>query len=255
MMNQDAVPRRRDVIKYAILTTLLALAVLCEVAALFDLPELVPATAILGLAWYSYRTCRVSPVGTVLGTMALELVTAIVSLTYHSVGDIFDDLMFFSLLSILAIAFMLASVIAFLVRAYLSRERRRPNQLAAAAACLLPIVWFAVGNPAAAELREWALQREIAQGEIPAFIADLTRLTDLLGRAPNDKEELVQLLGKPLPSVSRGGIRYQHSGGKHFALTFGYDLGYYVFDSQEPERGWHRYWPEHRPARALKGSQ
>ena len=72
--------------------------------------------------------------------------------------------------------------------AYLSRERRRQNQLAAVAACLLPIVWFVVGNCAAAELNEWVLKREIAQSEIPAFIADLTNLTDLLGRAPKDEK-------------------------------------------------------------------
>ena len=156
-MNADAVPRRRDVITQAILTTLLALAVLCEVAALFDLPEVIPAAAILCLAWYSHRIYRVSAAGTVLGTIALELVTAIVSLAYHSVGDSFFDLMFFALLAVLAIALMLASVIAFLIQAYSSPERRRQNNLAAVAACLLPILWFMAGDPAAAGLSEWAL--------------------------------------------------------------------------------------------------
>jgi hypothetical protein len=97
-------------------------------------------------------------------------------------------------------------------------------------------------------LNEWVLKREIAQSEIPAFIADLTNLTDLLGRAPKDEKEVVRLLGKPLPRLSRGWIFYSCSGGKHFTLCFGYDLGGHIFDSREPERGWH--WPDHRPAGA-----
>ena len=55
------------------------LAALLAFAACFGLPELIPATAILCLAWYSYRIFRISKTGTVLGTIALELVTATVS--------------------------------------------------------------------------------------------------------------------------------------------------------------------------------
>ena len=35
------------------------------------------------------------------------------------------------------------------------------------------------------------------------------------------------------------GFSISWSGGKHFTLCFGYDLGGHIFDSREPERGLH----------------
>jgi hypothetical protein len=216
-----------------------ALALLFGLAILFDLPELIPAVAIPCLAWYVWRIYRIGVAGTMLGVISLELVTGIVSVMYRSVGSIFD-FMWIQLLIIPAIGFMLASIVTFLVRAWLSHERRRRNLIAAVMACVLPVLWFIFGPRGAAMLSQWELQREIVRVGLPEFVAGVNAVADRLGRAPKDEDELVRLLGKPVPRLSsRGKIFYHARGGKHFRLGFGFDWGEYEFDSETPDRGWH----------------
>jgi hypothetical protein len=226
-------PIRRPPIRAAI-----ALAVAVAIPIVLLAPELLPAIAFPALAYLAWRRYRVSNVGAVLGVVAIELVTGIASVLYRSPCSLSALIPVF-LLSIAALAFMLGSVAAFLVRAWRVHERRRHNLLAALAAIVLPLLWFAIGPVLAHNLSVWALHREIARSGLPQYVAEINAVADRLGRAPKNKTELVELLGKPVPRLSRGPVHYTSSGGKDFSLGFGCCLDCYRFDSRTPERGWH----------------
>ena len=218
-----------------------ALFLSCGLTVLFDLPELIPAIAIPCMAWFAWRTYRVGVFGTVLAAVTLELITAIVSILYHSRGSIFD-LIPFTILIFASIGSMLASIAVFLGHAFLSRAERRQNMLAGVASCVLPFAWFFVGTEAAHVLNDWERDREIARNGVPEFIADLQAITERLGRAPNDEDEAVTLAGRPLPSLpSWGPIGYKLLERKHYVLGFGYDMGCYEFDSERPDARWYVY--------------
>jgi hypothetical protein len=219
------------------LLSVAALLFVCAAAFFLNTPELVPAVAIPAFAWWAWQVYRVNAFGVALTGVTLELITAVASIVYHSEGSIFD-LMWFEILLCLAIGSMLISVAIFLVRAWLSTPERRKNLLAGALACLLPVLWFCFGPWAAGSLAEWRLQREIANSGLPQLISELNTVTEHLGRAPKNEAEVVKLLGKPIPEISRGKIHYVALGGKHYALGFGDDMGCYDFDSREPGQGW-----------------
>jgi hypothetical protein len=219
------------------------LALICGLAICLDLPALIPATIIPFLAWYTWRIDRVSTPGMVFCVLSLELVTGIVALAYHSHGNIFD-LIPITILFFAASGCMIASIAAFLGFAYVRRVQIRQNLLAALAALLFPVLWFAIGVPGANMLSELALHCEIARRGVPTFVDDVTELTQRLDRAPKDEAELVRLLGKPMPRLSWGQISYESWGGKQFTLGFGFDAGCYEFDSEHPGRGWHLYGAE-----------
>ncbi|MGO9107933.1 MAG: hypothetical protein ACLP9L_01760 [Thermoguttaceae bacterium] len=240
-----------EIVRRSTLLTVGPLALVCGLVVLLDVPELIPAFAIPCLAQYSWRTCRISEIGTILAVVTLELVTAIVSIVYHSHWSIFDPLLAYFLF-LAAVGCMLASILTFLGSAYKSCVQRRQNLLAALTACLLPVLWLGVGTRGAAILSEWELQREIARSGLPEFIAEINAVVQRLGRAPKDEAELVRLLGKPMPKISWGQIDYRPTGGKQFALGFGYDMGCYEFDSQQPERGWHIYGSKEHAAHAAQ---
>ncbi len=218
-----------------------ALLLSCGLTVLLDLPELILAIAIPCLAWFVWHTYRVSGLGTVFAVVTLELITAIVSIFYHSRGSIFDVIPF-TILIFASIGSMLASIAVFLGHAFLSHAQRRQNVLTAVASCVLSIAWFFVGTGAARILNDWERGREIARSGLPEFIADLQAVTERLGRVPKDEDEAATLVGRPLPSLpSWGPIGYESLGGKHYVLGFGYDMGCYEFDSERPERGWYVY--------------
>lgn len=202
------------------------------------LPELIPATAIGCIAWWVWHTFRISGAGTVLTVGAMLSATMIASVSYRSHGSMFDVIpITFSVF--VGVPFLLAGVIIFLVRAFASAQERRRNLVAAVSALLLPVGWLVGGSIGGLALNEWHLQREIARSELPDLIAEISALAERQGRVPRDEDELVQLLDRPLPSISRGPIWYDPSGDEHFTLEFGYGMAIYRFDSRQPERGWH----------------
>lgn len=230
-------------------TVLLAVAALLFAALtiLVDSPELIAAAVIVWLVFYVRRVYRISILGLVFAGVCLELVTWMVSIFYHSVGSMFE-LIPLTILLFTSAAFLLASVVTFLIHACISRGQRRRHLLATGVACLLPVLWLLIGTRSASMMNEWELQREIARRELPAFAAEVESLAQRLGRAPEDEEELTKLLDKPMPFLSRGRIHYRSCGGTRFALEFGYDAGCYEFDSGRPERGWYHSMPgDHAP--------
>jgi hypothetical protein len=239
MMSNDAISPRHRLNRRIMLLVVAAFAVVCALAVVLEIPELIPATAIPVLAWFAWRVYHVSALGTVLCVATLEQVTGIVAIIYRSAGNVFEfipiALLFFS-----ALGSMLTSVAVFLVCQRESPAQRRHNFLAAGLACVLPILWFAIGPRGAGILAEWKLQREIIRSGLPELIADLNAVTERLGRVPRDEEELTRLLGKRLPHLPRRGrVWYCPGEGKNFTLRFGFDIGQYKFDSRKPEEGWH----------------
>ena len=220
------------------LLVVIALAIVYGVAISQDAIEILPLTAFPLLAWYVWSIYPVNVFGAVLGVVTLELVTGIASLCYRSEGSIFD-LIPFTMLSIAAFVCMAVSIATFLIHACVSRMERREHLLAAAVTCTVCVLWFAVAPRSGGMLNEWALHREIARSDLPEFIDDLNSVTQQLGRAPKDEKEVVELLGRPMPCISRGQICYSSSGGTHFSLGFGFDFGCYEFDSTASELGWH----------------
>jgi len=239
MIDTDTNAHRLQVSTKSLLLTAAGFVFVVSVAVLIDEPALVPGIAIPCAAWYVWRIYRPSSLGTVLGVIALELVTAIASLIYHSKGNVFVFIPA-AILSLAALGSMLASVGTYLVQAYRSDRQRRENVSAAVAACLLPIVWFLVGPRGAGLLSDRALRQEIAGSELPGFIADLNALAERSGSAPKNEKELAQMLGRPLSRLSRGPVRYHCREGRHYTLGFGFDLDCYEFDSESPDKRWHR---------------
>ena len=174
------------------------------------------------LAWFVLRVCRVSVLGTVLGCLSLELITGMVSIRYYSNGSIFE---------LIPVGMLFASG-----HRVHTRQRCRlpcsgirvpritsPKHFRCDSGRLLSLLWSNIGLQCAATLNEQRLQNELAGSECPKFIDELKALSDKLGHAPKDQEELVRLLQRNMPRISRGPIHYESLGGKDFCLTFGCD--------------------------------
>ena len=239
IVTSEIAPQRSRICRKILLVAALALTVSTGIALALDLPELIPLVLFPVLAWWSWSVFRASGLGLILLVVTLELVTLDDSATFR--GGFFAGVVCLTLLFVPFVACMLASIVVFLLKACEPGSPRRANGWAAAAACLLPVLWFVVSSQGARFLADRSRAGAIARCGVPAVIAKLQAATEQFGRAPQDEQEAVQWLGTPLPLVpERGQIRYVAAGGKHFFLALGYDtLSDFAFDSDKPEQGWH----------------
>ncbi|MHB1037718.1 MAG: hypothetical protein ACYC35_24710 [Pirellulales bacterium] len=138
-----------------------------------------------------------------------------------------------------------AACIAFGIVAAKSAFWRRSNALCSVAAILLVVLWLTVLLP----LGESSFGARIAQRNaenhavMQTIIEDVEAIRSRLGRVPKDEEELVRLLGCPMPSVCRvqaglpTPISYRRRGPSRYDLTF-LDDEIYFYDSDAPTQGW-----------------
>jgi hypothetical protein len=100
-----------------------------------------------------------------------------------------------------------------------------------------------------AALKEAELARlaELDKATLIAIVRDAEAIRAKLGRAPMDQEELVSLLGRPMPVIHDGAyptpISYHRSGENSFLLQYSLlATDDWIYDSNKPTAGWVQHW-------------
>ena len=94
---------------------------------------------------------------------------------------------------------------------------------------------------------ELARLAELDRKTTASIVKDVEAIRAKLGRAPEDREELEALLGRPLPVVHDYGhprpINYYRTGADSFRLQYElWDTDDWIYDSTIPQAGWVQHW-------------
>ena len=94
---------------------------------------------------------------------------------------------------------------------------------------------------------ELARLAELDRETTASIVKEVEAIRAQLGRAPEDKEELKALLGRPLPVVHDYGrptsINYYRTGADSFRLQYElWDTDDWIYDSTIPQAGWVQHW-------------
>lgn len=210
-------------------------------------PEIVLVAALAWIGWLTWRfdvasrgPLAVSVIGclVLIGALAIArnnagLFGAIAMLQLASVGTI--------ILAIGGVSFLLAAFVQEQTR------RVRGNVLAFAVTVVTWFTWLIVGLGSIGMMHRTEEARRAVEDArvLQQLVDDTQRITRDLGRIPEDEQELVTLLGRPMPTVYDDGgetpVSYQRRGADAYYFmytTWSYD---YVYESSRPDVGWARH--------------
>ncbi len=233
--------------QFTLRTLLLGTAVFALVMGLtvsFKMPEIFATALVAFMAWLTWRIAKVNIVAIILWFLATELMFILEYFGRTAIG--YEKLKWLLMVLLLSISIFLTSCIMFFYSGIMT-NKKIGNIVCAFLVILTPFIIFPCINGIGQiiDVYESAENAPIMQ----SIVDDVETIHNRLGRVPNDQNELINLLKKPLPCIhlrsQNLSMHYECVDSDNYMIWFQNftDVGnvyIFTYDSQKPKCGWIR---------------